>query len=359
MVKKTEKAELGKELKKLEKSIEKPIKETVKIEKKSAKSNDGSIEKKLALIKRNTVEIVTEQELNNLLETKKQPVVYCGYEPNGPMHLGHFVTITKLMDMEKAGFKVKVLLADVHAFLNRKGTEEDIKREVENWRKTVKAIGLNAEVVLGSSFQFDKEYELDVMRMAQDSTINRGLRSMQEIARDVENATVSQLWYPLMQIADIKYLGADVAQGGLEQRKIHMMGREMSKILKHNFVCVHTPLITSLKGPGQKMSKSIPGSGISVTDSYDEIKKTINGAYCLEGDISDNPILQIVKLIIFPRVSSLDIKRPAKFGGDVSYKGYEKLESDFASKKLHPMDLKTAVTESLEKIIKPIRENWK
>ena len=197
------------------------------------------------------------------------------------------------------------------------------------------------------------------MRMAQDSTINRGLRSMQEVARDVENATVSQLWYPLMQIADIKYLGADVAQGGLEQRKIHMMGREMSKILKHNFVCVHTPLITSLKGPGQKMSKSLPGSGISVTDSYDEIKKTINGAYCLEGDILDNPVLQITKLIIFPRVSSVDIKRPEKFGGNVSYESYEKLEKDFADKKLHPMDLKMAVIEAIEKIVKPIRDNWK
>jgi len=323
------------------------------------KEKTTTVDSRFELIKRNTVEIIKEEELIKLIDEKKQPVVYCGYEPNGPMHLGHFVTILKLADFEKAGFKVKILLADVHAFLNRKGTEEDIKREVENWRKTVKAIGLNVEVVLGSSFQFSKEYELDVMRMAQDSTINRGLRSMQEIARDVENATISQLWYPLMQIADIKYLDADVAQGGLEQRKIHMMGREMSKILKHNFVCVHTPLITSLKGPGQKMSKSLPGSGISVVDSYDEIKKTVNGAYCLEGDISDNPVLQITKLIIFPKLFEVNIKRPAKFGGDISYESYEALEKDFAAKKLHPMDLKNAVTECLEQIIKPIRDGWK
>jgi tyrosyl-tRNA synthetase len=243
--------------------------------------------------------------------------------------------------------------------LNRKGNEEEIKKEVENWRKTIKAIGLNAEVVLGSSFQFTKEYQFDIMRMAQESTINRGLRSMQEVARDIENATVSQLWYPLMQIADIKYLGADVAQGGLEQRKIHMMGREMVKVLNHKFIALHTPLITSLKGPGQKMSKSIPGSGISVIDSFEEIKKTINGAYCLEGDINDNPVLQITKLILFPRFPGLDVKRPEKFGGNVNYDSYEKLEKDFADKKLHPMDLKNTVIEYLEKVIKPIRESWK
>jgi tyrosyl-tRNA synthetase len=317
------------------------------------------VKEKLELIKRNTEEIISEDDLISVLKKKSKPIVYCGYEPNGPLHLGHFVTILKLIDLEKAGFKVKVLLADVHAFLNRKGDEKEIEKEVENWRKTIKAIGLKCEVVLGSDFQFDKEFQLDVMRLAQSSTINRGLRSMQEIARDVEHATISQLWYPIMQAADIKHLGVDVALGGLEQRKVHMIGKDMQKVLNYNFVALHTPLITSLKGPGEKMSKSLPGSGISILDSYEEIKKTINKAYCLEGDISDNPILQICKLIIFPKLGKIEIKRPDKFGGDVDYNNYNNLEKDFSSKALHPMDLKLSVTGCLEKIIKPIREKWK
>jgi tyrosyl-tRNA synthetase len=318
-----------------------------------------SIQKKFDLIKKNTEEIVSEKELKDVLEKKKKPTVYCGYEPSGPMHLGHFVTITKLMDFEKAGFKVKILLADVHAFLNRKNTEQEIKKEVDNWRKTIKAIGLNAEVVLGSDFQFEKEYQLDIMRLAQASTINRGLRSMQEIARDIENATISQLWYPLMQAADIKYLKVDVAQGGLEQRKVHMIAKDMKDILKYNFVAVHTPLITSLKGPGEKMSKSIPGSGISVTDSYEEIKKTIKNAYCPEKIEKDNPILQIARLLIFPRIKKFKISRPERFGGNVEFESYELLEKEYILGKIHPMDLKNAVTEYLEQIISPIRKNWK
>jgi len=317
------------------------------------------VNKRLELIKRNTSEIVTEQELIDLLKKKKRPVVYCGYEPNGPMHLGHFVTITKLMDFAEAGFKVKILLADIHALLNRKGDEKLIKQEVDNWKKTIKAIGVDAEIVLGSDFQFKKDYQFDVINLAQHSTINRGLRSMQEIARDVENATISQLWYPLMQVIDIKYICIDVALGGLEQRKVHMIGKDMSNILDYHFVAVHTPLITSLKGPGQKMSKSVQGSGIAVTDSYEEIKKTISGAYCPEKDIKDNPILQITKLIIFPRFDKIEIKRPSKFGGDIKFKNYDELETFYASGKLHPMDLKNSVVEHLEKIIAPIRKNFK
>ncbi|MDD5331230.1 MAG: tyrosine--tRNA ligase [Candidatus Nanoarchaeia archaeon] len=316
-------------------------------------------DKKLELIKRNTEEIVTEQELKELLKKKKNPVVYCGYEPSGPMHLGHFVTITKLIDLQKAGFKVKILLADIHAFLNRKGDEDLIKKEVENWKKTIKAIGLDAEVVLGSSYQFNSDYQRDVMKLAQASTINRGLRSMQEIARDVENATISQLLYPLMQVADIKHLKVDVAEGGMEQRKVHMIGKDMAKIIDYNFIAIHTPLITSFKGPGEKMSKSIQGSGISVTDSYNEIKNTIKGAYCPEKIVKDNPLLQISRLIIFPRIDSIIIKRSEKFGGDLEISNYPELEKLYSAGKIHPLDLKSAVTEYLEEIISPIRKNWK
>tara|TARA_Y100000310_G_C20682631_1_gene816890 strand:+ start:637 stop:1593 length:957 start_codon:yes stop_codon:yes gene_type:complete len=315
-------------------------------------------DEKLELIKRNTEEIVSLPELEKLLKSKSKPVVYCGYEPSGPLHLGHFVTIIKLMDLQKAGFKVKVLLADIHAMLNRKGQEEKIKEEVEAWRKTIKAIGLKAEIVLGSEFQFNKEYLTDVLNLSQDTTINRGLRSMQEIARDIEHATISQLLYPIMQAADVKHLKVDVALGGLEQRKVHMIGKDLSKTINYNFIALHTPLITSLKGPGEKMSKSVSGSGIAVTDSQEEINKTIKSSYCPIKETKDNPILQISKLIIFPKLNKLEIKRDEKFGGNKSYKDYKELESDYKSGSLHPADLKGAVAESLEKIIKPIRKNF-
>jgi len=316
-------------------------------------------EKRLELIKRNVSEIVTEDELRKLLKEKKNPVAYCGYEPSGPLHLGHFVTILKLMDLEEAGFKIKILLADIHAMLNRKGSEKETEKEVLAWKKTIKAIGLNAEVIVGSDYQLGKEYQRDVLNLAQNTTINRGLRSMQEIARDVEHATISQLWYPLMQVADIKHLGIDVALGGMEQRKVHMIGRETSKIINHSFIAMHTPLITSLKGPGEKMSKSVPGSWISVTDSYEEIKKTIQGAYCPEKIVEDNPILQILKLIIFPKLDKIKIKRPAKFGGDLELSKYMLLEKAYSEGKIHPLDLKNAVADSIEKIIAPIRKNFK
>ena len=64
---------------------------------------------RLELIKRNVIEVLNPENLQKLLKGKKKPVAYCGYEVSGEIHVGHLVTITKLMDLQKAGFHVKVM----------------------------------------------------------------------------------------------------------------------------------------------------------------------------------------------------------------------------------------------------------
>ncbi|TFG08639.1 tyrosine--tRNA ligase [Candidatus Heimdallarchaeota archaeon] len=317
---------------------------------------------KLELIKRNTEEIVTEDELKVILETITKPKVYTGYEPSGPVHIGHAVTVMKLRDMEEAGFHVKILLADVHALLNKKGTEEEIAQQCVLWEKAMNALGLkNPEIVLGSDFQYSKDYIRELHKLALRTSIKRGLRSMQEVARDIENATVSQMLYPLMQTLDIKYLDLNAAQGGMEQRKIHMLARELfpAELDLPSPTCVHTPLISALTGPGSKMSSSIPESMISVTDSDKDIQDKMKKAYCPAKVIDDNPVLQIARLIVFPNIQQLNIERPEKFGGDLLYANYIELENSFKEGNLHPLDLKKAIAKELAAIFAPVKEVFK
>jgi len=314
----------------------------------------------LELAKKNTQEIVNELELKRILK-KKEPRVYCGYEPSGEIHLGHLVTITKLLDLQKVGFHVIVLFADYHAYLNQKGDWKFINEQIRDWRKGFKAAGLSkAEFIVGSSFQTSSKYQEDVLKLASSTTINRALRSMQQVARDINNAKVSQVIYPFMQIADIKHLKVDVVYSGIEQRKIHMLGSKIfSKINYKTPVFIHTPMISSLRGPGSKMSSSEKESLISIRDSDSEIKKKINKAYCITGEKKENPILEIAELIIFPRIDNFTIKRDKKFGGNLEFSNYEELEKQFISKKIHPLDLKNSVSEYLIDIIGTIRKAYK
>jgi tyrosyl-tRNA synthetase len=288
--------------------------------------------------------------------------VYCGYEPSGEIHLGHLVTMMKLLDFQKAGVQPIVLLADWHAWLNKKGDWEFLNKQMKIWEKGIKAAGLTkAKFVKGTNYQREKNYIDDIMILALATTINRGVRSMQTVARDIEHARVSQVIHPLMQIEDIKKLDLDFVAAGMDQRKIHALGIEMfSKIgFKKKPVFVHTGIITSLKGPGSKMSSSKPETMISIRDSKKEIEKKIKKAYCVAGETKQNPILEIYRLLLFPKFEKLVIKRSENFGGNKSYYSFSKIEKDFVSKKLHPLDLKNSCVEYLEKLIAPIRKAWK
>lgn len=309
------------------------------------------------VVKRNLAEIVTEEELTKLLKDKKHPTTYCGYETSGPVHIGTLVAINKQIDFMEAGFKVKVLFADVHTRLNRKGSEQWIEEMIEYWRECFIGTGLKADFVVGRDFQFKREYIHDVLELGLNSTLNRALRSMQEIARDLENAYVSQVIYPLMQVADIKALDVDVAHGGMEQRRIHMLARETLPLIGFRKpVCVHTPLLCSLQGPEVKMSSSKPETMIAIDERPDSIGKKINGAFCPQ-EKEGNPILEICRLLLFPRLGRIEVKRPEKFGGSLSYDSFGKLEEDFLGKKLHPADLKKAVAESLIEMLQPVRDH--
>ena len=314
------------------------------------------IESKMELITRNVLEVVTEPELRELLETNDKPKAYIGYEPSGEIHLGHMMTVNKLIDLQQAGFDIIVLLADVHAYLNEKGDFDEIRKIAEYNKKAFIALGLDeskVKFVLGSDFQLSEDYVLDVLKMARITTLNRARRSMDEVSRRKEDPMVSQMIYPLMQAIDIAHLGVDVAVGGMDQRKIHMLARENLPRLGYKApICLHTPILVGLDG--QKMSSS-KGNYISVRDGEEEVERKILKAYCPKGEVENNPIIQIVQYHIFPKFNKMVVERDSKYGGDIEYESFDQLVSDYKAGALHPLDLKRAVAKYLNKILDKVR----
>lgn len=310
---------------------------------------------------RNTEEIVTVDELKALLEQKDRPRAYVGYETSGKVHLGHMLTANKLLDLQKAGFDVVVLLADLHAFLNEKGSLEEVRKIADYNRDCFMALGLDperTEFVYGTDYQLKPEYMLKILQMARNTTLNRARRSMDEVSRNAENPMVSQMIYPLMQAIDIADLKIDLAVGGIDQRKIHMLAREeLPRLGLPAPVCMHTPLIPGLNG--EKMSSS-KGNNIAVDEPAADIEKKIMSAFCPAKVVENNPIMAIFKYHVFPRIEGgVTIKRPAKFGGDVTYQNYDELEAAFVSGAMHPQDAKKACAAYMNEILAPVREKIK
>jgi tyrosyl-tRNA synthetase len=318
-------------------------------------------------ITRNAAEVVTEEEVRELAADPEGRRAYVGYEPSGVLHVGHMLTANKLIDLQEAGFEVVVLLADAHAYLNGKGSFDEIEATAERMQAQFLAYGLDedqTEFVYGSEFQFDREYILDLHALELETSLARAERSMSEI-KSGDTVRVSQAVYPLMQALDIVSLDLDLAVGGMEQRKVHMLARDvLPKVGYDAPTCLHTPLIADLGTGVGKMSSS-EGVTLSMEDTTAEIKRKIDDAFCpptrdpepdSEGRERENPVLQLFEYHVFPRFSKVVVERPEQYGGDLQYTTYESLAADVESGELHPADAKDALATYLDRLVEPGRE---
>jgi tyrosyl-tRNA synthetase len=318
---------------------------------------------KLDLIKRNTQEIVTEAELTKLIESKKTPVVYLGTAITGRPHIAYFTWVLKLTDFLKAGFKVKLLLADLHGALDNCPWEvlehryKYYSQIITLMFKSLRADINNFEIVKGSDFQLKKEYVFDVLRMSSFTSVNDCKRAGSEVVKFGDNPKLSGLIYPIMQALDEEYLKVDIQYGGVDQRKILMFAREnLPKMGYKQRIEFMTPMIAGLTG--SKMSASDQASKIDLLDEEKIIKKKIGSAFCPEGEVENNGVLAFLKYVVFPHKGSLLIERPDKFGGNAEYKSYEDLEKDYVAKKLHPADAKNALAREVNLLLDPVRKGF-
>ena len=261
-------------------------------------------EERLNLIKRNTLEIITVEELRNLLNEGKPLSVYIGRAPTGSIHLGHLVALGKLFDFEKAGIHTKILIADLHAALDDlKSKWEELDKRVDYTKKCIELAfdwERMPEFIRGSDFELSQPYVSDLLKISTLTTVEKAIHAASEVTR-MKNPKVSEIIYPLMQALDEEYLDVDIQLGGMDQRHIFAYAREyLEKLGYRKRVEVLTPLVASIRGPGTKMSSSVPESNIKIYDSEESIKKKIMNGYCPEGVVEDNFIVQIVNFFCNP-----------------------------------------------------------
>jgi tyrosyl-tRNA synthetase len=358
-----------------------------------------NVSERFELIKRGTEEVLTEDDLKRYLESGVPLNHYIGFEISGKVHLGTgIVCMSKIKDFLDAGVKCSVFLADWHSWINDKlgGDLEQIQKIAtgyfkEGLKACLRAVGADAEKVkftLGTELYHNNDkYWETFIDVCKNTTLNRMHRSITIMGRKLgEGVDFAKLLYPAMQVADIFIQNVNLAHAGYDQRKAHVVARDVAlKMKKNNLVnnngekikpiCVHHHLILGLTKPAiwpienqtqlqemwsdMKMSKSIPNSAVFVNDTPEEIKYKVRNAFCPEGNVSVNPILDWAKYVIFRnKGSNILIERSPKFGGDIEFNSYTELESAFLSKSLHPLDLKNGVADKIIEILEPVRKHF-
>jgi len=329
------------------------------------------LEERVAQVARHTQEVLTPEEVRGVFERESRPRAYIGFEPSGRLTVGHLVCARKMIDLQEAGCELTVFLADWHAWINDKlgGSLDRIHAAGEYMAEAFVALGVDrdrAKFRWANELTGRSEYWARVVRVAKATSLARTKRAMTVLGRSEEEAQLdtAKLFYPAMQAADVFELPVDIAYAGIDQRRAHVLAREVA----HHYhwpvpVAVHTPLISSLKGGGRmdpammgverKMSKSDPSAAITIPASEEQIVASLNGAYCPAKEVDGSPLVELVRFVLLPWEGSFGVERAPKHGGPVAFASEAEFLASWTSGGLHPADLKAGVARALVRILEP------
>jgi len=336
------------------------------------------IEERISLATRGAAEVITEDDLRQIMGTAERPRCYIGVEPSGLFHVGWTIWAKKVADLIDVGVHMIVLEATWHAAINDKlgGNLENIRKCAKYLEHCLFALGIEpgkVEFIAAEDLMKDLSYWELVIKTAKNMTLARAKRAMTIMGRKTTEATLdfSKCIYPSLQVSDIFALDLSICLGGMDQRRAHILAREIGpKLGFKKPAAIHTPLLMGLGAAGRmevekskenmdielKMSKSQPETAIFIHDSPEEIQKKIANAYCPPRDVRNNPVMDLNRKIVFKEQRSLIVERPAKYGGTIEFFNVNELSKAYANRKLHPSDLKVATAKALTQILQPVRK---
>lgn len=330
-------------------------------------------QEKIALITQNLQEVLRPDIVEDVIVKQNRPLkIYWGTATTGRPHCAYFVPMLKIAHFLRAGCSVKILLADIHGFLdNLKAPIELVNFRAEYYKYAItallKAVNVSIdklEFVLGSSYQLSPKYTMDLFRLSSVVTEHDAKKAGAEVVKQVASPLLSGLLYPLMQALDEEHLDVDAQFGGVDQRKIFTLALEqLPKVGYKERAHLMNPMVPGLAGG--KMSASDPDSKIDLLDTPELVRKKLRKAYAVPKEVEGNGIVSFVEFVLLP-VSALKedgqtrfvVDRSEEEGGPVTYDNIKAVKDDYRDDKLTPQMLKAAVTSALVALMAPIQQEF-
>ncbi|KAG6017696.1 hypothetical protein E4U41_004166 [Claviceps citrina] len=323
---------------------------------------------RFALLQENLAEVLNPEIIESILAEGRDPKIYWGTATTGRPHCGYFVPAIKIAQFLAAGCDVTILLADVHGFLdNLKAPIELVEQRVHFYRHVItavlEAVGVSTEklrFVQGSSYQYGMEYTKDVYKLCSMLTTHDGQRAGAEVVKQSDNAPISGLLYPVLQVLDEQYLDVDAQFGGVDQRKLFIAAKAwLPKLGYRQRAHLMNPMVPGLQGG--KMSSSDQESKIDLLDPPDVVAKKIKKATAAPQVVEGNGVLAFVEFVLLPASGLKGGKREFRVErqGDglepLVYDNIAQMQQDYKNDTLTPQQLKAAVAKGLNELLAPIQ----
>ncbi|OGK23369.1 tryptophan--tRNA ligase [Candidatus Roizmanbacteria bacterium RIFCSPLOWO2_01_FULL_37_12] len=282
--------------------------------------------------------------------------VLSGIRATGRLHLGNFLgAVMGMLELQNSpDYETLYMVADVHTIT----TPFNIEELRKNRREVIidyLAAGLDPEKsVIFQQSEVSEHLEL-AFYFSSVATIARmqHLPTFKEKVKQYpHHSTMALLNYPILMASDILVYKAGLVPVGIDQEPHLEVAREIARKMNQLYgtdfpepkrFATKGEYIPSLTGEG-KMSKTVAGSFINLTDSLEEIRKKIRSiptATHAGGEMSEG-----VKTLF--KFAELYISNEA-----------EKYKEEFNKGTLQFVTLKDAISEAIYRDLQPFQERRK
>ncbi len=227
------------------------------------------LQRELAVFRQNTVDLLPEEELLGKLRRKGRLRIKYGADPTRPdLHLGHYVCLKKLRDLQDLGHEIVFIVGDFTAQIGdpsgRSATRprlspEEVEENAQTYFEQVFMVLDEARTEVVYNSQWLEGLSLrQVIELSATYTVARMLERDDFAKRYREGVPIyiHEFLYPLLQGYDSYEIGADVEVGGSDQTFNFLVAREVQKAFgQEPQVILTLPLLVGTDGK-LKMSKS-------------------------------------------------------------------------------------------------------
>jgi len=216
--------------------------------------------------------------------------VLSGIRASGRLHLGNYLGAVKgmLALQENPEYETFYMVADLHT-LTTPYDQKELKNDIREVVLDYLAAGLDPEKsTLFIQSQVPEHVELSYL-FATSVSLARMLHLptyKEKLKLHPKDSTVALLYYPVLMAADILIYKAESVPTGIDQEPHLEVSREIARKMNSVYGTVFPEpqrfitegeYVPALTGEG-KMSKSVEGSYVNLTDDLEMIKKRLTGA---------------------------------------------------------------------------------
>lgn len=216
--------------------------------------------------------------------------VLSGIRASGRLHLGNYLGAVKgmLALQDNPEYETFYMVADLHTLTtpyDPKTLKDDVREVVLDYL----AAGLDPEKsTIFVQSQVPEHIELSYLfsTVVSIARMQHLPTYKDKVKQYPENNTMALLYYPVLMAADILVYKADSVPVGIDQEPHLEVAREIARKMNSEYgtnfpepkrFATQGEYIPALTGEG-KMSKSVEGSYINLTDSLETIRKRLAGA---------------------------------------------------------------------------------